>query len=222
MDHLQAVDTLATERYILDEMTDEERESFEAHYFSCPECAEDLRAAAMMGDGVRDGLARGGAPLAGEHRTVLPMRPMRHSWRPSIALPWAAAAALALALGYQTIAGPSVSRQASAPLPLMPSTLRPASRGQEGIVSPGPGGVVTLAVDLGSGQFDRDLQYELRRADGGMIASGDAPAPDPGAPLLLMLPGAMLKASGHYVLTLRNPAPPGLTPATYRFTVRAP
>jgi hypothetical protein len=219
MDHLRAVTTLATERYILGEMTDEERESFEEHYFSCPECADDVRAAAIMGDGVRGGLARGAT--AGEHRTVWPLPSQRRGWRPSIALPWAAAAALAIAVGYQTIAGPLV-RGRSTPLPLTPSTLRPASRGQEPVVSPGPGGVVTLAVDLGSGQFDRHIQYELRQADGGLIASGDAPAPDPGAPLLLMLPGAMLNASGHYVLTLRNPGLPGLTPEDYRFTVRAP
>jgi hypothetical protein len=222
MDHLQAVNALATERYILGEMTDEERESFEAHYFSCAECADDVRAAALMSEGARRGLAGAGAATAREHETVVPMRTRRHGWRASIALPWAAAAALAIAVGYQTIAGPSILRQASVPIPLVPSTLRPVSRGPEKAVSLGPGGVITLAVDLGSSQFDHQIQYELRQADGGVIASGDAPAPDSGAPLLLMLPGAMLKASGHYVLTLRNPGLPGLTPEAYRFTVRAP
>jgi hypothetical protein len=222
MEHVQAVNTLATERYILDEMTAEERESFEEHYFSCPECAEDVRAGAIMRDGARSGLARAGSASAVEHRAVLPLRGAGRAWRPSIALPWAAAAALALAVGYQTIEGPLVSRPASGALPLTPSTLRPASRGQEPAVSPGAGGIVTLAVDLGTGQFDHVIRYELRRADGGMIASGEAPAPDPGGPLLLMLPGSMLSASGHYVLVLKNPAAPGLTPESYRFTVRAP
>ena len=34
MDHLQAVNTLAAERYLLDEMTDAERDEFEGHFFS--------------------------------------------------------------------------------------------------------------------------------------------------------------------------------------------
>jgi hypothetical protein len=224
MDHPQAVNTSATERYILGEMTDEEREGFEEHYFSCRECADDVRAAAVMGDGARAGLARGGV-TAPERRTVLPLRSVSRGWRPSVALPWAAAAALALAVGYQTIEGPLALRQASGPLQLTsltPATLRPASRGQEPVVSPGPGGVVTLAVDLGSRQFDHSIHYELRHADGPVIGSGEAPAPDAGGPLLLMVPGSMLKASEHYLLTLESPGVPDLTPEAYRFTVRAP
>ena len=45
MDHEIAVQTNATERYLLGEMNDQEREDFEAHYFSCGDCAEDVRAA---------------------------------------------------------------------------------------------------------------------------------------------------------------------------------
>jgi hypothetical protein len=105
---------------------------------------------------------------------------------------------------------------------LTPATLRPASRGQEAVLSPGPGGGVTLAVDLGGAQFDHDIRYELARADGKTIASGDAATPASGAPLLLMLPAATLKGSEQFVLTLHNPGAPGLTPTTYRFRLRTP
>src|SRR5258708_1862082 len=44
MDHETAVRTSATERYLLGELTGEDRDSFEEHYFMCPECAEDVRA----------------------------------------------------------------------------------------------------------------------------------------------------------------------------------
>src|SRR2546425_9843326 len=44
MDHDTAVRIGATERYLLGELTGEERDSFEEHYFMCPECAEDVRA----------------------------------------------------------------------------------------------------------------------------------------------------------------------------------
>ena len=224
MDHLEAVNAMAIERYLLEEMTDEERESFEAHYFSCAECAEDARAAALMRDGAAGGLARVHAnptPI-GDRARVSRVRPASASWRWSIALPWAAAAVLAVGVGYQIVDGPVLSRRGADAVPLLPSTLRPASRGPEPAVSPGPGGVVTLAVDLGGARFDAGIRYELRSADGGTITSGTAPTPVAGAPLLLMLPGSMLKTSERYVLSVQSAGTPGLTQETYRFRVQAP
>lgn len=222
MDHIEAVKTLAIERYLLEEMTQEERESFEEHFFSCAECAEDARHAATLRDGVRSGLARTKGAGAGpvESARVLPLRPAAAGWRSSVALPWAAAALLAVGLGYQTVAGPLSSRHPADSFALSPSTLRPASRGQEAVVSPGPGGIVTLAVDLGGAPFERDIRYEIARADGKIIASGDAPLPSPGAALLLMVPSSLLAGSERFVLTLHNTGAPNLTPATYRFRVR--
>lgn len=46
--HQQAVRTLAAERYMLGEMTDEERERFEEHYFDCRVCVEDVKAIDLM------------------------------------------------------------------------------------------------------------------------------------------------------------------------------
>src|SRR5690349_16175904 len=43
MDHETAVRTGATERYLLGQLSAEDRDSFEEHYFMCPECAEDVR-----------------------------------------------------------------------------------------------------------------------------------------------------------------------------------
>jgi anti-sigma factor RsiW len=224
MDHQQATETLAIERYILGEMSQEEQEAFEAHFFTCAECAEDARAASQMVNGVAAGLARSDTAAAadgvGQRREVLPFRAAPSRWRTSIALPWAAAALLAVGLGYQTIEGPVLSRHDTDSFALTPATLRPASRGQEAIVSPGPGGVVTLAVDLGGAQVDDGLSYEVVREDGKTIASGKAPMPVAGAPLLLMLPAAAAKSSERYALTLHDQHAIGLTLATYRFRVK--
>ena len=135
----------------------------------------------------------------------VPFRPAPVRWRTSVALPWAAAALLAVGLAYQTVAGPMSARHEPDSFALTPATLRPASRGQEAVLSPGPGGIVTLAVDLGGAPFDHDIRYELAGADGKTIASGDAPTPASGAPLLLMLPATTLKGSEQFVLTLHNP-----------------
>src|SRR4051812_35499583 len=48
MDHKEAIQQMAAERYLLDEMTPELRESFEEHAFDCPECSMDLRAGAAF------------------------------------------------------------------------------------------------------------------------------------------------------------------------------
>jgi hypothetical protein len=53
MTHDEATKDGATERYVLEEMTDGERDAFEEHYFDCAVCAEDVKAAIA----IRDGLA---------------------------------------------------------------------------------------------------------------------------------------------------------------------
>jgi anti-sigma factor RsiW len=210
MQHQEAVETLASERYLLGEMNEAERDSFEAHYFTCVACAEDVRTGATLRDGVRAGLAK----VAPAKRSWSPV------WRPAIAIPWAAAATLALMAGYQSMhtAAPA---SFSAALPLAPMTLRAATRGQEATVTAGQGGLVTLAIDLGGQRFEGGLTYELRQADGTRVTDGQTAAPPAGAPLMLVLPAGLARANGHYVLLVHDSRNVGLTPEEYRFSVGA-
>ena len=216
MDHLQAVNTLAAERYLLDEMTDAERDEFEGHFFSCRDCAEDLRSGAVMVDGARSGLINSAAVAAAPVR-LSPQRISSRRWRPSIVLPWAVAASFAFATGYLSLQIPRPG-----PLVLTPATLRPAARGQETAVSPGAGGNVTLAVDLSGAGFTGALRYELLRDGGSVLGSGDATAPQAGAPLLLSIPSTLLGPDGRYILRLHGSGPGGLTEEDYRFRVGEP
>jgi hypothetical protein len=43
MNHEQAVSSHAPERYVLGELSDAERESFEGHYFDCPDCFHQIQ-----------------------------------------------------------------------------------------------------------------------------------------------------------------------------------
>lgn len=43
MEHSEAIQQMSVERYLLDELSAEEKEAFEQHVFDCPECALDLR-----------------------------------------------------------------------------------------------------------------------------------------------------------------------------------
>jgi len=216
MDHLQAVNTLAAERYLLEEMTDPERDEFEEHFFACSECAEDLRDGAVMVDGARSGLISSVATAAAPAR--MPLQYLaRRRWRPSVVLPWAAAASFALATGYLSWQIPRPG-----PLVLTPATLRPATRGQEPVVSPAAGGSVTLAVDLSGAAFTGTVRYELRRDDGSVLVSGDATVPQGGAPLLLLIPSSLVGPEGRYILRVHGFGAGGLTEEDYRFRVGEP
>jgi len=220
MDHRQAIETLALERYLLGEMAEEERDAFEEHFFSCAECAEDARAAGTMRDAVAGGMAGSAQQPAGR---VLQMPATRRRLA-SVVVPWAAAASLALVAGYQGLVLRQGQKQLAAPIALSPVTLRPASRGQEPVVSATAGAVLTLAVDLGGGVTNGDIEYEIRHADGATIASDRVPAPKDGAPLLLLVPSSLFQPGQHYELlvkNMKNSGNAGLTPADYRFTVGA-
>jgi hypothetical protein len=209
MEHQEAIDTLASERYILGEMSEAERDSFEEHFFSCAECAGDVLAGDKMRGGVRAGLAKPAAVVVAKRR-----------WRPAILIPWAAAAMMSIVAGYESFHAVGQDGGAlNAPLALAPMTLRAATRGEELTVIAKPGTVVTLAVDLGGARFARGIKYEIRNERGELSGSGDADAPSAGAPLLLAIPASAFRSSGRYALTLRDGA--GSEPREYHFVVQA-
>ncbi len=217
MDHRQAVETLALERYLLGEMADQERDAFEEHFFSCVECAEDARSAGTLRDAVASGLAGAAKQPQPSARVVHMPAPRRRL--ASIVVPWAAAASLALVAGYQAFVVQPGLRRLSAPIVLSPVTLRPASRGEEPVVFASAGAMLTLAVDLGGGVIDGDIDYEIHQADDGTVAADHVSAPKDGAPLLLLVPASLFHQGRHYVLLVKNSGKAGLTPADYRFTV---
>ncbi len=214
MTHEQALSTFASERYLLNEMTAPERETFEEHYFSCPACAEDVQSGALMSDGARAGLIDSTRPVVGptfrsgdrdaNAGRIWAFRP--RPWYRSATLPWAVAASLAIVAGYQTLVTVPTLRQLDEPRALAPITLRPASRGQEPrIPIAHDSAAITLAVDTSStapsgGPAGR-LSYDLRTAAGLLVASGKAEAPPSGAPLLLLVPARAVTA-GRYVLSV--------------------
>ena len=53
MEHQKALATKASERYLLGEMSEPERFDFEAHYFDCADCADDVRTGAALARGIK-------------------------------------------------------------------------------------------------------------------------------------------------------------------------
>jgi hypothetical protein len=85
-EHEQAIRTLAAERYMLGQMTDAERETFEEHYFNCRFCVEDVKGIDLMSQAARQ------QPKP---------QPVPKWWRPMNVAPWAVSATLAGVLVLQ-------------------------------------------------------------------------------------------------------------------------
>jgi len=103
MNHQEAENTKATERYLLREMTDEERQAFEDHYLDCPECLESVTFGADFLDAGRD-LAQENqtnqvAIIGWGERLMAAFRPV---WQPVPVMALALAACVAFA-GYEAL-----------------------------------------------------------------------------------------------------------------------
>ena len=72
MEHTQAIQLKAAERYVLGELPRDLREQYEEHFFSCVECAEELNLAAAFIENSRAAM--------GSEPTVPPVR-CRWLWR---------------------------------------------------------------------------------------------------------------------------------------------
>jgi hypothetical protein len=100
MDHSDATRLKATERYLLNELDPEQLDQFEEHLFDCPECALDVRAAAMFLEQSKNVLAENT-----EARPVLVPQHARKPWlswlRPAFAVP--VMAALIAIVAYQNL-----------------------------------------------------------------------------------------------------------------------
>jgi hypothetical protein len=107
MNHQEATQQGAVEKYLLDELAPPERDEFEEHFFDCPECAEDLRMTAAFLDTAARELERftpeRPAPERPAPERPAPKRagPSRFAFlfRPAFAAP--AFATLLLVIAYQ-------------------------------------------------------------------------------------------------------------------------
>lgn len=106
MNHELAIQSGAVERYVMGELASAEREAFEDHFFSCGECAEDVRMMASFLEDVKVVLRdQRSAPLT-PVTAVAP--PVRSNWFASFCrLPqpvWACLNAVAaMIIGYQSL-----------------------------------------------------------------------------------------------------------------------
>ena len=181
MEHHQAVADMAAEKYVLGELANGKREQFEEHYFSCPECAQDVRDLATLAEGARVLLNSQPRNEPAQRWVFRWLDAWRLPWlQPGTGLAWAGALLLvAMFAGYQTLQVRKLTRaQIPASFLLLPDT--------RGEATPVPvariGQFFLLEADLPGASGN--LQWDLRRADSNRVMANDeAPAPAAGTAL---------------------------------------
>jgi hypothetical protein len=139
MNHFEAVELRAAERYLLGELTGEQRDQFEEHFFGCLECAGEVRSGAVLVDNARHILIHEPAP-----RPVVPVAAHgNRGWFGWLQPAWgfaAAAVLLAGILSYQDLVTiPALKHTVGQPQMLASFSLVTAgSRGAGAITVPAP------------------------------------------------------------------------------------
>jgi hypothetical protein len=220
MDHSEALQQMAAERYLLNELTPDAREAFETHLFECPECALDLRAGVAFIDEAKTQLPEltrvSPAPAPTQSREPKIKREWWLSWlQPAFAAP--VFATLILVIGYQNLVTyPALRASADQPRLLPWTPLHGATRG---------GAQLTITADRRHGvAFPVDLppqpsmgayasySFELLDPQGKLAWTGSASAPADEAGesqrLSLVIPGAKLQ-NGAYTVSVSGVAAHG-------------
>ncbi len=211
MDHKDAVRLRATERYLLNELDPDQLDQFEEHLFDCPDCAIDVRAAAMFVEQSKNVLAAEGTTVLAQ--AAIPVRQSWFSWfRPALAVP--AMAVLLAVVGYQNLVQLPAMKSASLLPQLMPSaSINIATRGATPVISARKGQDFSLLVDLppdnGSSSYLADLYNPAGKIEWSLAVSAEAVANDS---LSVRVPGTQRQA-GIYVLAVRGVPRDGNNPS---------
>jgi hypothetical protein len=224
MNHNEAVQQMATERYLLDELSPEVRDAFEEHFFDCPECAFDLRTVAAVVDEAKVQLPELTSPssVPSGSRALLPVerKPSPFSsrsssrfsawWRPAIAAP--AFATLLAIIGYQNLViYPALRSEANEPILSSTVFLHSGTRSAGATqVNVDQKHGVALLVDTPQQQGYVSFLFELRDSRGKTVFSIATSKGSQSADgtLSLAIPGAGLH-DGAYTLAISGVASNG-------------
>jgi hypothetical protein len=207
MEHAEAVETMATERYLLGEMTPEDRDAFEEHFFGCSVCAADV----IDTSRVRAAIAADGPKAA-----QLPRLAAR--------MPWVAAAATTIILaGYPIVQNIALRQQIALtrqPQVVDSVSVDGASRGGGGESVPDHSASKAFTVDFDIPPQRGAHDYVVRLVDSaGSVHSSYGIASDAAAERQHLLCPAGSLPPGRYQLEVRA-EPAGSPVEAWSFVVR--
>ncbi len=222
MTHSEATERMATERYLLDELSPEQRDAFEEHMFECQECAMDVRAGSMFLSEAKIQLPEIASAAVPPAARVVPAASNRKkpwwsfltspAFGPAFAAP--AFAALLGVIAYQNFATIPALRTASAEPRMVPWTmLHLGTRGVEPtrVEADRHKGAVVL-IDLPMQPVYASYAFDLLDPQGkrvwGQTVQRSGQSGDEGPTVSLLIPGAGLQ-QGTYTLNISGISPQG-------------
>ncbi|MFY9802448.1 MAG: hypothetical protein WA211_14130 [Candidatus Acidiferrales bacterium] len=232
MEHTEAIQLKAAERYVLGELSRDLRAQYEEHFFDCAACAEELRLAATFVENARVVLEAEPVTLPSFAPAITARRPASSGWfagllRPSVAVP--VFALLLLFAGYQSLI--VIPHLKSAGTQLQPQTLQSYSlitadsRGGAPLTITAPANKpFSLYIDIPPAKPFPLYVCELVDASGATEYSLNISSQEAQNSVQLLLPPATLRP-GSYTLVVRGLATPesaadsGTEVARYPFTL---
>ena len=192
MDHNQALKNQAVERYLLRAMSEDEQDQFEEHYFTCTECAADIRSATRLQEAARQFF------ITEPHE-----QPARRSWWsfPTL-VPSLASVAL---LGVVIFQASNHEFEGAQPVAMV--ALASATRGSGDVARIPQGGPYFMVYfDLPPAP-PSTLTYEgtVTNASGKAVSVSEIVAPKPGVPANLLFKRSDFPP-GPYRITVRDVA----------------
>jgi anti-sigma factor RsiW len=229
MQHEDAIRTQAAERYVLGEMSPEEREAYEDHYFSCQTCGDELSATAAFVANARVALATPASVSATPDRARRAPSPADDGWLKRLIATWqglvpalgVAVLALAGVVAYQQLAViPELRQQLAgreAPQAVPTVALRSAARGAgPRLEVKSSDAFAVLQADLFPERTVTSYSATLLSADGEHFRTS-LDAPQLGMPVTLLIPVRDL-APGEYTLVFQD-HPAGGEAGRFTFTL---
>jgi hypothetical protein len=209
MDHSEAIRIKAAEQYLLGELTGDAREQYEEHFFTCQECAMEVRAGAAFLDNAKDA-------FRAERDLVPSQRPGARRWfdlflRPAFAVP--ALALLVLVVTYQsTIVIPRLKTslaQATAPQAIPSfSLITENSRGGNPVTIHAPRNKpFSIYLDIPPDRHFLFYNCELQTESGNLELALRIPAEEAKDTVQLLIPASRLQR-GNHILVIRGGGPP--------------
>lgn len=205
MEHQDAIEMMASEKYLLDELSPELREAYEEHFFGCTECALDVSLGAEFIQQAKEILPTMPAPVVSPAKPAAKPEKEKREWfswlRPAIMAP--VFASLLAIIGYQNLITVPALQVAA----LEPQVLPPATVLHEDVRGPHPVVVADrmlgtrLSVELPANVNYPSYKFDFYDSRGEVIWTHTAPSAESLDDMVsLWLPGGVKQDT--YKLTI--------------------
>lgn len=218
MDHTEAVAKNLTESYLLGVLTQQECEAFEEHYFTCAECAEDIKAAATLIANAKEVLKEEPSLSTATDRTPGSFGGFSW-WRPAYSFA-AVAAVLAILIYQNVVTIPRLKNRISVGSAAY-SFIGQGSRGDSPPISiPYQGRDFLFYADITPNSDFVSYTCTIQSESGAPVSPGvTVTAEQAKDSISLLVPGSLLQP-GKYVLVIQGNLPPDKTAASGKDTTQ--